>query len=181
MVHSYSFEEIGNQLVPLVLRDKFLEKAYKENGKYLNLGCGKEYYKEPGWINLDGCEEIKADIHFDIDNKNLVLPFKTNEFDIVWASHILEHIWHLRALKLEVARILKVGGTFMAVVPYYLWSDAWGDDTHCRAFSEASFIGAFWPGFSIGQFGHMPTRNPNVEVDGNQAPEFWIWTKKEKL
>ncbi len=135
MVHSYS----DAQLISNELRDQLLEGSYKKNGKYLNLGCGNDYYKESGWVNLDGCEDINADVYCDLDDKNLIIPLKTNSFDIIWASHILEHIWYLRVLKDEMVRILKPGGALLIVVPYYLFACAWGDDTHCRAFSTQSF------------------------------------------
>jgi SAM-dependent methyltransferase len=181
MVYSYSYEDQGVQLIPLPLRDQLLAlgEGCTKNGKYLNLGCGKEYYKEPGWINLDGCTDIKADKYCDLDQKDLEMPFENAEFDMVWASHIFEHIWYLGALKKELARIIKLGGQLTFIVPYYLFQDAWGDDTHCRAFSESSFAGCFWPGFDIGIFGQLPTINNAVE--GEPQNEFWLWSTKKRI
>jgi SAM-dependent methyltransferase len=77
------------------------------------------------------------------------LCFKAGAFDAILASHILEHIHDLRALKKELIRVLKPGGDLCVIVPYYRSPDAWGDDTHCRAFSKQSFFGDFWPGFRL--------------------------------
>jgi SAM-dependent methyltransferase len=179
MVHSYSFKDMGVQLIPDDVRHDLLTDGYRENGKYLNLGCGKEYYTEPGWINLDGCVDIKADVYCDIDKKDLKMPFKDGEFDIIFASHIFEHIWYLRDLKLELARITKSGGQLTFVVPYYTFADAWGDDTHCRAFSESSIASFLWPGFDMGHYGYLPTINQSPE--GKPVSEYWLWASKPKL
>jgi len=109
----------------------------------LNLGCGADYRE--GWINYD--LEAKADV---CGNCEEGLPFKDHSVDFVLASHVLEHVHDLRALKKELHRVMKKGGVLVVVVPYYLSPDAWGDDTHCRAFSKQSFvISNFWPGFKL--------------------------------
>jgi SAM-dependent methyltransferase len=182
MVHSYSTVDNGAQLIPLIVRDDMLKDAFVKwrGGKFLNLGCGKEYYDSPkGWVNLDGDPKIKCDVLCDLDDKNLKLPFKDDTFGIVWASHVFEHIFYLGALKKEIHRILKPGGTLCFIVPYYLYQDAWGDDTHCRAFSEASMGCAFWQGFTRGIFGHLPTINYGLGAD-EPTSEFWLWCRKEK-
>lgn len=108
----------------------------------LNLGSGPDRLN--GFVNYDmlpvgdvcgNCEEG--------------LPFKDNTFDQVKASHILEHIHNLRGLKCELHRVMKPDGELVVVVPDYQSPDAWGDDTHCRAFSNQSFFLDFWPGFKV--------------------------------
>jgi ubiquinone/menaquinone biosynthesis C-methylase UbiE len=110
----------------------------------LNLGCGNDFKYEKGWVNLDITRpcNIKADM--DVD-----LPFKDQSFDLIWASHILEHRHDLRKIQRELARVIKKGGELNVIVPYFLSTDAWGDPTHCRAFSEESFFGQYWPGFIV--------------------------------
>lgn len=108
-------------------------------------------------LNLGSGPEVKEDfVNYDIQpiadicgNCEQGLPFKDNAFDNILASHILEHIHDLRALKEELLRVMKPGGELMVIVPEYLSPDAWGDDTHCRAFSNQSFFSDFWPGFQI--------------------------------
>ena len=109
----------------------------------LNLGCGRDYRYDRSWVNLDITPpaSVLADIH---DG----LPFRARAFNLVWASHILEHIRDLRMIQRELARIMVAGGLLNVIVPYYLSPDAWGDPTHCRAFSEESFMACYWVGFS---------------------------------
>jgi len=110
----------------------------------LNLGCGNDFRYEKGWVNLDITRPCNV-----VGNMDAGLPFKDQSFDMVWAAHVLEHRPDLRALQRELARILKRGGELNIIVPYYLSSDAWGDPTHCRAFSDESFFPCFWPGFTM--------------------------------
>ena len=111
----------------------------------LNLGCGNDYRYEADWINFD----IKPPCDICGNMEKSGLPFRRASFKSVFASHVLEHIRELRPLKLELARILKPLGKLNVIVPYYLSPDAWGDDTHYRAFSRQSFLDTFWPGFHL--------------------------------
>lgn len=108
----------------------------------VNLGCGPDYLED--WINIDGDRKLSCEIHCELDSEDIKLPLETESVDLIYASHILEHIWYLRQLKQELLRVLKPGGFIIIVVPYYQSYDAWGDDTHCRAFSQASFSKVFW-------------------------------------
>ena len=109
----------------------------------LNLGSGPDIRE--GFINYDA--KPIADV---CGNCEEGLPFKNEAFGEVLASHILEHIHDLRALKKELWRVMKPNGELMVIVPDYLSPDAWGDDTHCRAFSNQSFVfSEFWPGFKL--------------------------------
>jgi predicted SAM-dependent methyltransferase len=108
----------------------------------LNLGCGPDI--QEGFVNYD----IKP-ISDVCGNCEEGLPFKDETFDEILASHILEHIHDLRGLKQELWRIMKPNGELAIIVPDYLSPDAWGDDTHCRAFSNQSFFIDFWPGFTV--------------------------------
>jgi SAM-dependent methyltransferase len=113
----------------------------------LNIGCGPEL--KEGFINYDinPCGDVCGDCEQG-------LPFKDSVFDNILASHILEHTHNLRKFKKEILRVLKPGGELVVIVPYYLSPDAWGDDTHCRAFSDQSFFSNFWPGFKVNKIAH---------------------------
>lgn len=127
----------------------------------LNLGCGQDYVD--GWTNLDGNPDVKADIHWDLGPGNLSC-FAENSFDAIFASHILEHLPNLVSIQREFARILKPGGRAYIVVPYYKSPDAWGDPTHCRAFSNQSFWPQYWPGVIQSSYNLLevsPTEGPN--------------------
>jgi ubiquinone/menaquinone biosynthesis C-methylase UbiE len=95
------------------------------------------------------------------------LPFKDGEFDVIYASHILEHIQNLVVLKKELTRILKNKGLILVIVPHFQSNDAWGDDTHVRAFSTESFLLSFWPGFENGEIKLM-------DIQKHHGPCKWI-------
>jgi len=82
--------------------------------KLLNLGCGKRYHRS--WINVD----------FNGDGKNVIshnllsgIPFKENEIDVIYHSHVLEHFSQHDAFIFltECFRVLKPGGIIRIAVP----------------------------------------------------------------
>ena len=140
----------------------------------LNLACGADY--KDGWINQDFDDRVKADVYCDLDG--ITLPFADASFNLIYASHILEHIHNLQDLKSELYRILKPGGDLVCIVPHYLSVDAWGNPQHCRAFSLDSFkIRQFWPGeyLHIMQLFELNLKGEN----GYEAK--WIISKRTKV
>lgn len=80
----------------------------------LEIGPGKK--RQPGFTTFDISGVADADIYGDASDK---LPWETDFVEIVFASHILEHIpWYLteRTLK-EWKRVLMPGGTMEIWVP----------------------------------------------------------------
>lgn len=87
------------------------------SGKKLNLGCGMAYL--PGYVNVDGLEELNPDIVARVDE----LDFAADcEYDLVRASHILEHfpLERVPALLSEWRRVLKPGGYLVVCCPDFL-------------------------------------------------------------
>ena len=79
----------------------------------LNLGCGQ--FSKNGYVNVD----IKqpADIIHDLNE--FPYPFENNQFDLIEADHILEHLSNtLKTLK-ELHRILKSNGELIIKVPHF--------------------------------------------------------------
>jgi ubiquinone/menaquinone biosynthesis C-methylase UbiE len=95
----------------------------------LNLGCGKDIKK--GFINLDSKKIKGVDIVADLERK---LPFEDNYFDLVYASHVLEHISDLDFLLREIHRILKSDGRMVIFVPHFSFFGSYTDPTHKRFF-----------------------------------------------
>ncbi len=86
-----------------------------KDGKVLiHLGCGEK--NTPGWINVDLIP--LPHIHF-IQNVISLPNFPNNFADIIYASHILEHISHLEINKVlkEWRRVLKPNGLLRLSVP----------------------------------------------------------------
>ena len=138
----------------------------------VNLGCGHDYIE--GYINVDGHPSIKADMHFNLDNPELKLPWKDGEVHLFYCAHILEHITHLIHLKSEMIRCLEPGGVIVVVVPNFDAMDAWGDDTHVRAFSRHSFYPDYWPGC------HMVKSGTFEVTDSWDNKNKWLYGVMQK-
>lgn len=79
----------------------------------LHIGCGKKYF--PGWVNVDACKDVKADVYADA----LSLPFENETFDLIYACHILEHVKRFDVEKTlsHWRDLLKTGGVLRLAVP----------------------------------------------------------------
>lgn len=134
----------------------------------LNLGCATD--RIDGWINLD----IEPNVRPTIAATVYKLPFKDNSIDHVLASHLLEHLYDIPSVKNEIHRVLKENGTFVFIVPEYTSPDAWGCDTHVRAFSLHTFIEENWIGWRpiLRQLLTVPSR------DGEELK--WLYGKYSK-
>jgi predicted SAM-dependent methyltransferase len=79
----------------------------------LNIGCGQRYCS--GWTNIDyvGSEDVLA------HDLRKGLPFPDESFDVVYHSHVLEHIskQDAGAFMKECFRVLKQNGILRVVVP----------------------------------------------------------------
>ncbi len=80
----------------------------------LNVGCGRRY--RSGWTNVDFAARGDAVIGHDILTG---LPFADQTFDVVYHSHVLEHIPKARALTFmqECCRVLRSGGILRVATP----------------------------------------------------------------
>lgn len=81
--------------------------------KLLNIGCGG--WSHPDWINIDLWGGADVICH----NITEGLPFPDESFDVVYHSHLLEHIPLIKALPFmkECYRVLKPGGIVRVLVP----------------------------------------------------------------
>ena len=81
--------------------------------KLLNVGCGYNYH--PDWINLD-LYQSKFVQYYDIRNR---LPFSDNSVDVVYHSHVLEHLGKSEGQKFiaECLRVLRSGGIIRIAIP----------------------------------------------------------------
>lgn len=81
----------------------------------LHIGCGKNYL--PGWTNVDLFSTVKADVYADIT----ALPFDRGSFDIIYASHVLEHVQRntVIATLSHWRDLLSPGGILRLAVPNF--------------------------------------------------------------
>jgi predicted SAM-dependent methyltransferase len=100
------------------------------------LGCGET--KRDGWIGLDKGDygqEIIRDLRKG-------LPFCENSCSELFADQVLEHIQlneDFIFVMNECLRVLKPGGQFEILVPFWGSEVAFKDPTHCRYFTKQTF------------------------------------------
>lgn len=84
--------------------------------KYLNLGCGDAYSTSTEWVNVDF---ISKNEHVIAHNLLKGIPFKDNTFELVYHSHVLEHLSKEDGEKFikECYRVLKPKGIIRIAIP----------------------------------------------------------------
>ncbi len=89
--------------------------VYK-SGKKLNLGCGDKPL--PSYINVDIVAAYKPDV---VGNVARLSFAHDEEYDLVRASHVLEHFGHeeSRRVLMEWRRVLRPGGYLVICCPDY--------------------------------------------------------------
>jgi len=112
----------------------------------IDLGCGDN--KKEGFKGIDIAQTPSTD--YVVDLTKYPWNIESNSAQEVHCSHYIEHIPHdiknpddtrdgLIQFMDEVYRILKPGGKFTIVCPYYTSIRAFGDPTHVRYIGEWSF------------------------------------------
>lgn len=79
----------------------------------INMGCGWRNFGKD-WIHIDG------GAYEHLDHKSMTtLPFKDNEVDLIYSSHVVEYFdrEQVESLLKEWHRVLKPGGTLRVAVP----------------------------------------------------------------
>ncbi|GEM_PF-4022700 len=95
----------------------------------LNIGCG--YCKKINEIGMDMIKTPHVDVIGDIQH----LPFKSDVFDGIEASHVLEHSNDVIKTFNEVHRVLKAKGTLHGKVPHALSKWYFDNPTHKTMFT----------------------------------------------
>lgn len=103
--------------------------------KKLNLGCGEDIKKD--YINLDFVKQRGVDVVYNLNK--FPWPFKDNEFDLIYCSHVLEHINDFERTLLEIKRICKNGARIIIRVPHFSCGVTYRDPIHKTFFSYFTF------------------------------------------
>lgn len=144
--------------------------------KRLHIGCGKNYL--PGWTNLDLFSSVQADIYADIT----ALPFDRGSFDLIYASHVLEHVQrHMVLSTLTHWRdLLKTGGRLRLAVPDFAAVMA----RYSKTGNLDEVIGLLYGGQNHPRNNHFVTFDSNtLKRDMNRAGfldvKYWDWRETE--
>lgn len=90
------------------------------HGRLLDIGCGGRPYAdwyEPLVSDAVGIDAApNADCH--VRSLGAQLPFADDEFDVVLATEVLEHVEHPLATCREMFRVLRPGGVALVTVPF---------------------------------------------------------------
>ena len=98
---------------------------YDKNKKILEVGAGdgsqtkllKKYFNHVVSIDVAPSTDAKDIIIADVCD----LPFRDNEFDIVFSSNVLEHVDDLTKAFSEMKRVLKNDGKMIHSMPSHIW------------------------------------------------------------
>ena len=125
--------------------------------KKLNLGAGEDF--RAGYVNIDWQKETHPDVVHDLNA--LPYPFSDGEFDLIEASHVLEHLDRPFFVMRELHRILKPGGTLIVKVPHF--SRGFTHAEHAHGF-DLSFPLYFNPTFTKSGYFGVPFRSVKTEL-----------------
>ena len=115
--------------------------------KILDVGCGVNKFE--GAIGLDNNPRTGADVIHDLGE--VPYPFPDNEFDLIIASHVVEHVPDVMAFIGELHRIAKPGGHIRIAAPHYSNADWANDPTHRNHINSYTF-NTFQPGRQVFDF-----------------------------
>jgi SAM-dependent methyltransferase len=139
------------------LLDRF--DPFRKTGRILDIGCSAAFFlhlaQKRGWKG-QGVEIAPWAANFSqkelgVDVYNGMLQdakFDDASFDVVFSSHVMEHIGQPLPLLQEMARVLRPGGAHVTVVPTQFYSPTWlltrrfyGDPppTHASFYSPRSY------------------------------------------
>ena len=98
----------------------------------LEVGCGNGFFT--GHLSDRGCRTTGIDFSpkaieiaqqrspkasFKVHDLTLPLPFDDTQFDFIWCSEVLEHLFSPLFVLQEIQRVLRPGGKFLCTVPYH--------------------------------------------------------------
>lgn len=129
----------------------------------LNCGSGEDYRDGDEWLNVDIEPSVDPDLVHDLDKHPWPLP--DDQFELVEARHVFEHLDDpIRAFQ-EVARVLESGGTFLLVFP--IGYVKFRDPTHKHYWTYGT------PDHIVGDTDHSHELDLPFELD-TRGVEWWL-------
>lgn len=112
-----------------------------EGRQVLNAGCGFAKFSAPNVINVDASDTARPNVTWNLGRTPL--PFKDEQFDLIIANHILEHVPDWWDCFKEFSRILKTGGRIEVWLPGNGNDSQVGYRDHINTINHCSFYGTF--------------------------------------
>ena len=111
-------------------------EQFRCTGKLLDVGCSAAFFlsvaKKCGWqgkgveISRWGAAFSREELGVDVFHGTLQeAAFADGTFDVVFSSHVIEHIGDPLSLVREMTRVLRPGGALVTVVPTQFVSPSW--------------------------------------------------------
>ena len=132
---------------------RLLELIWERNllprqGKILDIGPGKGFYSKlfRQWGLQVSCVDIDPALRglyeglgcdfAQLDLRSGKLPYADESFDMIWCSHVIEHLHDPLALLTECKRVLRTGGHLILRTPDLksVKFEFWNDPTHVQPF-----------------------------------------------
>ncbi len=126
---------------------KKLQSQHPSGLKILDVGCGRR--KSPGALGIDFIADTQADIVHDLNR--FPWPLEDNQFDVIIASHVLEHMKDFFKAMEEIHRIAKPKAVVKIITPYFTDSSSFRDPSHYWHLTTRTFE-LFDPQFSTAYF-----------------------------
>lgn len=111
------------------LYKKIKQYAPELQGRVMDFGCGSKPYQSllinaSEYIGVDFAGEGHSHINESIDviYDGKTLPFPDEHFDSVFSSEVVEHVFNLEEVLVEIARVMKKDGKLLITCPF-VWHE----------------------------------------------------------
>ncbi len=102
-------------------------------------------------------------------------PLEDGSFDVIYASHIMEHMKDNIEFMEEIYRIAKPNAKVIIRVPHFSGRSAWCDPTHLRAYSYYQFY--YYSIESRDHYGNCEFKVKKVELRYTRFPHGFFVSK----
>jgi predicted SAM-dependent methyltransferase len=133
-IDNYFRKEFRDRYMVEIL-NKPKDWIFETNKTILVLGCGEKPHN--GAVHVDIVQTEFTDVIYDLNI--FPYPFKNEQFEIIYAEDILEHLDDPFEVMEEIHRILKQNGTVHIRVPAWDKENAYTDMSHKHQFTKKSF------------------------------------------
>jgi len=113
-------------------------KKLKTNKRILNLGAEEvRHHSKDEEFTIDILPHTKPDLVWDL--RKTPWPIPDNQFDIVYAENIIEHLPDTCGIMDEIWRVCREGAVVKIIVPHYTGFTSWSCPEHYKTFTSITF------------------------------------------